>query len=330
MVLGAVVLIGAGLFAWYKLSPWPSVLMIRYAFDEGAQQAKASVAPHIPEGVTARYGLAYLPGESAAKLDLFMPKNAAGPLPAVVWVHGGGFIAGTRADLSGYLQVLADRGYAVAAIDYTLAPEARFPAPVRQTNAALAWLAANAARFGIDPSRIFLAGDSAGAQIAAQTALSIAEPGYAGSIAVTPGLSREALRGVVLFCGPYDPAIMNFDSEFGDFMRTVIWSYLGTRDPADPRVAAMSLPPHLTGAFPPTFISVGNADPLASQSYALAEALRANGVEVDALFFPPEHEPQLGHEYQLLLSTKDGRLSFERFVAFLSAHSGPVPEAGHD
>jgi acetyl esterase/lipase len=207
------------------------------------------------------------------------------------------------------------------AIDYTVAPEARFPTPVRQTNAALAWLADNGARFGIDPARVFVAGDSAGAQIAAQTALGIAEPAYARAIGVTPGLPRGALRGVVLFCGPYDPTVMNFDSAYGGFMRTVIWSYLGTRDPADPRVAAMSLAPHLTPAYPPVFVSVGNADPLAPQSYAFAEALRAQGVEVDALFFPTDHRPPLGHEYQLLLSTPDGRLSFERYTAFLAKHS---------
>lgn len=326
VMLAALLVAGAGLFAWYKLSPWPSVLMVRYAFDAGAQQAKASVAPHVPDDVIARYGLTYLADEPAAKLDLFVPARADRPLPVVVWIHGGGFIAGTRADLSGYLQVLADRGHAVAAIDYTLAPEAQFPTPVRQTNAALAWLTANAGHLGLDSSQIFLAGDSAGAQIAAQTALGIAEPGYARTMGVIPGIAREALRGVVLFCGPYDPAIMNFDSPFGSFMRTVLWSYLGTRDPADRRLAAVTLPPHLTAAFPPTFISVGNADPLASQSYRFADALRAKGVEVDALFFPPEHQPPLGHEYQLLLSTADGRLSFERSVAFLTAHSAAAPD----
>ncbi len=176
----------------------------------------------------------------------------------------------------------------------SLAPEAQFPTPVRQTNAALAWVGANAARYGIDPARVFLAGDSAGAQIAAQTALGIVEPAYARNIGVSPGLPREALRGVVLFCGPYDPALLNFDSAFGHFMRTVLWSYLGTRDPGDPRLAAMDLTPHVTAAFPPAFISVGNADPLAPQSYAFADALRAKGVAVDALFFPADHRPALG------------------------------------
>jgi acetyl esterase len=156
---------------------------------------------------------------------------------------------------------------------------------VRQTNQTLSYLIANAARFNIDPDRIFLAGDSAGAQIVAQTALLISDPAYARRIGIQPALPRQSLRGVLLNCGPYDPTQLNWDSPYGDFMRTVIWSYVGTRDPADPRVAQMSVTPHVTAAYPPAFITVGNADPLAQQSAALAEALRAKGVEVDALFF---------------------------------------------
>src|SRR5207244_2716120 len=127
-------------------------------------------------------------------------------------------------------------------------------------------------RFNIDPRRIFLAGDSAGAQIAAQTALIISDPNYARQMAmIAPGMARASLRGVVLFCGPYDPASLNFEGSYGGFMRTVIWAYLRTRDPRDPRVRELSVTPHVTAAYPPVFISVGNADPLAPQSVAFAE-----------------------------------------------------------
>ncbi len=125
----------------------------------------------------------------------------------------------------------------------------------------------------------------------------------------------------MLFCGPYDPTSLNFKGPFADFMHTVIWSYVGTPNPRDARVAQMSVTPHVTAAYPPVFISVGNADPLAPQSLALVEALRAQGVEVDALFFPRDHDPPLGHEYQLLLSTDAGRLALDRSVAFLAARA---------
>lgn len=314
-------------YAAFQLSPWPSVWLIRNAFDKGAADASASLKGLVPANVSAQHALNYLPGKGEALLDVYAPPEAKQPLAAVVWVHGGGFISGSRSDLSGYLQILAARGFVAVGIDYTPAPEARFPTPVRQTNQALAYIAANAARLNIDPNRIFLAGDSAGAQIAAQTALIISDPGYARRLGVDPGLPRAALQGVVLFCGPYDPTTMNFDGPFGSFMRTVIWSYVGTRDPRDARVAQISVTPHVTPAFPPAFISVGNADPLAPQSLALADALRRKGVEVDALFFPKDRAPPLDHEYQLLLSTEAGRLAFDRFVAFLEAHAAGTATA---
>jgi acetyl esterase/lipase len=185
----------------------------------------------------------------------------------------------------------------------------------------LAHVIANAKRFNIDPGRIFLAGDSAGAQIAAQTALVISDASYARRTGIDRGMKRTSLRGMVLFCGPDGPTTMNFEGPFANFMRTVIWSYVGTPNPHDARVAEMSVTLHVTTTYPPVFISVGNADPLAPQSVALAEALSTQGVEVDALFLPNENHPPLDHDYQLLLSTDAGRLAFERSVAFLTAHA---------
>jgi len=88
----------------------------------------------VPKGVSAQRGLSYAPGDHDALLDVFEPANAQVHLPAVVWVHGGGFVVSSRSDMSGYLQFLAARGYVTIAIDYSRAPEARFPTPVRQTD----------------------------------------------------------------------------------------------------------------------------------------------------------------------------------------------------
>lgn len=320
-VVVAVFAFAIGIYAAFQLSPWPSVILIRQSFADGGKQASDAVAPLVPAGIRAQTGLSYAREDKDAAFDLFRPAEAKGPLPTVVWVHGGGFVAGSRADLSNYLKVLASRGFATVAIDYSRAPGARFPTPVRQTNAALAYLRSHAAQLGIDPNRIFLAGDSAGAQIASQTALVISDPTYARRIGIQPGMPRGALRGLVLYCGPHAPTMLKLEGPFGSFMRTVIWSYMGTRDPKDPRIGEMSVVPHVTYAYPPSFISVGNADGLAPQSVALAQALQVKGVEADTLFFPADHQPPLGHEYQMNLPTEAGRLAFDRSVAFLTAHA---------
>lgn len=74
----------------------------------------------------------------------------------------------------------------------------------------------------------------------------------------------------------------------------------------------------MTETFPPSFITVGNGDPLAPQSVVMAQALQDRGVKVDTLFFPPETEPKLPHEYQFDLDRPEGRQALERLTGFLS------------
>ena len=86
---------------------------------------------------------------------------------------------------------------------------------------------------------------------------------------------------------------------------------------------------HVTPAFPPAFISAGNADPLEPHSHAMAAALQKQGVRVDALFFPKDHALPLPHEYQFNLDSEAGRKAMERSVAFLQGlrEGGAVPSA---
>jgi acetyl esterase/lipase len=102
-------------------------------------------------------------------------------------------------------------------------------------------------------------------------------------------------------------------------LRTVLWSYSGTKDFLDdPAFDTASVAQYVTDAFPPSFISAGNGDPLGPQSVLMAAALRAKGVRVDELFFPPDTTPALPHEYQFNLDTGAGQQALERAVAFLN------------
>jgi acetyl esterase/lipase len=124
--------------------------------------------------------------------------------------------------------------------------------------------------------------------------------------------------GSVLCCGPYDLALARTDGPIGDFVGTVLWSYSGNRAWATSGdFASWSVARHVPPAFPPTFLTVGNADPLAPHTTVLAEALAAQGVEVDTAVFAPDHEPALGYEYQFDLARVEARATLERIVAFL-------------
>src|SRR5262249_19865966 len=125
-----------------------------------------------------------------------------------------------------------------------------------------------------------------------------------------------------LFCGVYDASRIKMDGDFGGFIRTVMWSYFGNKDFADdPRLATFSVNRHLTPRFPPAFVSVGNADPLAPQSVLMADAIAAQGVKVDTLFYPANTDPPLPHEYQFNLDTEAGRTALEKLNAYLAARS---------
>lgn len=313
-LLGSVGILVAAFF----LSPWPSVYVIRFVFDKGAAAAAAKLEKHVPPTVGATT-VRYDPGDKDAILDVYRSPQPKPNAPAVIWVHGGGFVSGRRADIENYLKILAGYGFTVVNVDYTIAPEAAYPTPIRQLSKALTFLAQNGPRLGVDPDRIVLAGDSAGAQIAAQTAAIITNPDYARRVGISPEGGSFKLAGAILFCGVYDITGMGSQGGIvGWFVQSTTWAYSGKRDWRKASgFETMSVAPNVTGAFPPTFVSAGNADPLAPQSFAMAAALKASGVKVSELFFPPDYRPGLGHEYQFDLDTDAGKRALSHVVEWL-------------
>ncbi len=218
------------------------------------------------------------------------------------------------------LKEYGGKGYPTVAVGYTRAPAARYPAPVLQVNEALGFLQREASRLGIDAGSIVIAGDSAGAHIAAQLAAGLTSRDYAAMLGLKPERQAGSLKGTVLFCGVYDMTGLDLTGRFGSLVRSALFAYFGTPNPLDsPGITEASVPRYVTEAFPPSFISVGNDDPLAAQSTMMAQALRDRGVRVETLFFPADREPKLGHEYQFDLDKAEGRQALERLAAFLES-----------
>ena len=122
----------------------------------------------VPVSVEALRGITYVRhGGRELQLDLYLPKGRAGKaLPGIVFVHGGGWRTGVRANFASMAIRMAERGYAAATVSYRLSPEAPYPAAIHDVKAALRWMRAHAGEFGIDPARLAVAGGSAGGQIA--------------------------------------------------------------------------------------------------------------------------------------------------------------------
>ncbi len=136
------------------------------------------------------------------EMDIVKPDNASTPLPAVLFVHGGGFRRGTRQSYLDLAKKLAARGYVTSTASYRLAPRHLYPAAVLDVKAAVRHLRANATKYGIDPSRIGAWGGSAGGHLVLMLGLTASVSEFEGT-----GPNREfssAVQAVVNYYGPTD------------------------------------------------------------------------------------------------------------------------------
>lgn len=144
------------------------VLIAAVAVEAGAPEGRPpqkGPAPNLA-GVKAMRDLEYAkPGGKPQLLDLFVPEKADGPLPLIVWIHGGAWLGGSKNGTPAMGQLR--RGYAVASINYRLSQEAIFPAQIHDCKAAIRWLRAHAKEYNLDPKRIGVWGSSAGGHLVA-------------------------------------------------------------------------------------------------------------------------------------------------------------------
>ena len=325
--VGIVVLAAIALTLALTVTPRPGALLIRYVFDRGAANTKAALEKHAPQGITKIADQQYRAGDGSAYLDVYLPTTSDKDrvaLPTLVWTHGGAWISGDKNDTDPYFRLIASKGYTVISLNYSLAPGKTYPTAVIQINDALAYIQQNATRFRSDVNNVFLAGDSAGAQLTSQIATLTTNPDYAKTLGITPSLKREQLKGVILHCGIYDlHRYLDASGIFGWGTQITVWAYTGSRDNAgNVDLDQMSTINFVTKDFPPAFITGGNGDPLTDkQSKPLADKLTGLGVKTVTLFYPADHEPSLGHEFQFDLDNADGQHALDETPAFMAAHA---------
>ncbi len=199
------------------------------------------------------------------------------PAPTIVYFHGGGWVLNDIDNYDGVTRQLAHRsGMRVLSVDYALAPEHPFPVPLQDCVAAVRWAAREGASLGIDPNRISLAGNSAGANLALATCLALREAG------------GPALRCAALIYGCYSTSTdAPTYQEYGSgayFMSTadVKWywkQYLGDAV-AHPDPLAAPLLANLTG-LPPLYVTASEFDVLRDDSEKLVQKLKAAGINVE-------------------------------------------------
>ena len=317
-ILGGSIALIIAIYVAFQISPWPGSLFIRYEFTQGGTKTAAAMQKHVPSGITEISEQQYTHGDKDAYLDVFYPSNSTGPLPTVVWVHGGAWVSGDKDEVDPYAKIVASYGYTVVTVNYSIAPEKTYPTPIFQVNDALEYIQLHADRLRANPERIALAGDSAGSQIVAQMATIITSPSYATEMNITPALAAKNLKATVLNCGAYDLNLPNYQGTDGWFLHTVLWAYSGKSNfMNDPDLRHASVVDYVTKDFPPSFITAGNVDPLEQQSLEFAKKLTSLQVPTSTLFYPANYTPALNHEYQFNLDTQDGQNALKQMTSFL-------------
>jgi acetyl esterase/lipase len=325
ITLGVIVAIVAVVAIIGSITPWPSAMVIRSVFTKGGDDTAAEMKKHVPDTkLTETLDVAYSDDGVDTTMDVFSPASATGPLPTIVWIHGGAWISGSKENVDPYMRILAAEGYTTIAVNYTIGPEGVYPLAVHQLNDALAYIDEHAEELGIDPTQIVLAGDSAGGQLASQMATLITNPDYAEIMGMTPALTADQVVATVLNCGVYDlSALAELTGLVGWGFKSSMWAYSGTKDWAEGSTGAtMSTVDWVTADFPTTYISGGNGDGLTwLQSIPMAKRLDELGVDVTTLFWPAPHEPALPHEYQFHLDMPDAQTALQKTIDFLNAHT---------
>jgi triacylglycerol lipase len=248
------------------------------------RRASMPVPPGLPDNQTVRT-VAGPAGAPEVKVLVYQPAKGAEARPAILHVHGGGYVLGDAAmNEIKHRQLAEELGCVIASVDYRLAPEAVHPGPVEDCYAGLKWLHANADELGVDRKRIGVMGESAGGGLAAALALLARDRGevpLAFQHLIFPMLDDRT-------CTDADPHPYVGEFIWSPAQNRYGWASLLGHEPGAAEVhyhAAPARAPDLSG-LPPTFISVGALDLFLEEDLEYARRLTRVGVPVELHVYP--------------------------------------------
>ncbi|HVM65267.1 MAG TPA: alpha/beta hydrolase, partial [Acidimicrobiales bacterium] len=265
----------------FELAPIASIDFGTYTFADlpGVRDAMANMPrPELPPTRTVSEERM----ADGVPVRVYRPSDGPSPAPMVLWVHGGGFIFGSGLTEDARCNGWADAfGCVIVSVEYRLAPEHPYPAPLEDCYTALTWAASHAEELGINPGHIVVVGQSAGGGLAAGLALLVRDRGEV-----------QLAYQLLIY-----PMIDDRNSTTSSRLNAVVWSpganllgwraYLGDLYGTD-RVPVYAAPGRATelAGLPPTFIGVGTLDVFRDEDITYALDLLAAGVETELHVYP--------------------------------------------
>ena len=270
----------------------------------GKADAKRDATLREPENVTAVRDLNYAGNQDVYNtLDVYFPKDVTGPFPVIVSIHGGGYVYGTKEIYKFYGMFLAQQGFAFVNFNYHLAPKAKFPTPLRETNLVMQWMVAHAQEYHMDLDHVFMVGDSAGAQLLSQYAAIYSNPEYAGLFDFT--IPKEiTIRAIALNCGMYDFSA-EIEGTMAKMSKGLYRDYFG-KDPEafGPMVDVLS---HITGAYPPSYIMTASHDFLRANAEPMYELLKSKGIDTEWKCYGTEEQQYMAHVCHVNMNLEEAK-----------------------
>ena len=261
-------------------------------FNIGASRGdkkRDSLIP-LPLGITECRNISYGSHGKWNLLDVYYPNGTTEPLPTIVSIHGGGYVYGTKEIYRRYGMDMARRGFAFVNFNYRLAPKWKFPTPLWDTNAVMDWICKNATRYHLDPDRIILVGDSAGAQLASQYPAIATNPEYAQLFHMT--VPEIRIRALGLNCGMYDMV-----EQANAPRKGIHLDYLGRDITADdPRLQVANA---ICSDYPAAFITTACHDFLRPHAEPMYNFLVAKGIKARWQCYGSEEDKQIAHVFHV-------------------------------
>ncbi len=273
------------------LAPWaPAFSQLSFADIPAARAGEAellTVLPPYQGPVPLEVDELMVPGREGApdvRVRRYRPAGQDGPLPALVYLHGGGFVVGSL-DLydADARRIAAEVGAVVFSVDYRLAPEHPFPAGLEDCYATLVWVAENAGELGVDPDRIGVGGESAGGGLSAGVALLARDRGgprlclqFLGIPELDDRLETESMRTIEAPITTIANGEISWDS------------YLGTGVRGTDQVSPYAAPARATdlAGLPPALVTAYEFDALRDEGIAYAQRLMSAGVSTELHVYP--------------------------------------------
>ena len=298
-----------------------TALLLKHQYDrQHSREIKEKVQIN-NRNVNAFTNITYSTGVPNSRLDILTPTDLDkdNKLPVVFWMHGGGFIAGDKQYKNPLLSKIAEQGYIVVNINYALAPDYKYPTQLHQIDQAVQFIKKNKHELPMDFDQVIFGGDSAGAQLSSQYTAMQTNKSLRDNMGFEQQFEPDKIKAAIFFGGFYDMKTVKAT----EFPRIQLFmeSYTGKRDweTLFKYISEMSTINQVTKDYPPTFLSVGDADPFYSQNIEFYKKLKSKGIPTDKLFYDGTHN--LRHQYQFHLELPESKQNMKKVQSFLSRNT---------